>query len=142
MITQAGARIRPRAFDRRPVTYPVTDGFHALKLSSRSENGYVVAALAGELGLACAPTLREQLFGLLRTTSSQLVVDLSALTYADANGLAVLVGTGRRAVLLGGFLRLAAPSPTVAKALRFTGLDRQLRIFPTVQAAITGQESA
>jgi hypothetical protein len=49
----------------------------------------------------------------------------------------VLVGTGRRAGLLGGFLRLAAPAPAVAWVLRVTGLHRQLDIFATVQAAIT-----
>jgi hypothetical protein len=59
------------------------------------------------------------------------------VSYADASGLAVLVGTGRRAGLFGGFLRLAAPAPAVARVMRVTGLHRQLDVFPTVQAAIT-----
>ena len=74
---------------------------------------------------------------MLRPGTGRLVIDLSRVTYADAAGLAVLVGTGRRAGLLGGFLRLAAPAPAVAKVLRVTGLDRQLDVFPAVQAAIT-----
>ena len=48
----------------------------------------------------------------------------------------VLVGTARRARLLGGSLRLAAPTPAMTKALRAAGLDMQLDIFPTVQSAI------
>jgi anti-anti-sigma factor len=108
-----------------------------LSVSSRSERGCVIAALSGELDITCAPALREQLLGLLRPGAGRLVIDLSRVSYADASGLAVLVGTGRRAGLLGGFLRLAAPAPAVAWVLRVTGLHRQLDIFATVQAAIT-----
>jgi anti-anti-sigma factor len=71
--------------------------------------------------------------------ASHLIIDLSAVEHADASGLAVLVGSRRRARLLGGSLRLAAPSPQVARVLSATGMNRHLDIFPTVRAAITGQ---
>jgi anti-anti-sigma factor len=70
-----------------------------------------IAELSGELDLACAPALREQLAGLLPAGCSRLVIDLSRVSHCDASGLAVLIGIGRRARLLGGFLRLAAVSP-------------------------------
>jgi anti-anti-sigma factor len=108
-----------------------------LSVSLRSEHACVIAALSGELDITCAPALREQLLGLLRPGADRLVVDLPRVSYADASGLAVLVGTGRRAGLLGGFLRLAAPAPAVARVLHVTGLHRQLAVFRTVQAAIT-----
>jgi anti-anti-sigma factor len=57
------------------------------------------------------------------------------VSFCDASGLAVLVGTGRRARLLGGFQRLAAVSPQVARVLNLTGLRRHLPVFATVQAA-------
>ena len=111
----------------------------SLSLTSRTERGgYVIAALRGKLGIASAPALREQLLGLLRA-ASQLIIDLSAVEHADASGLAVLVGSGRRARLLGGSLRLAAPSPEVTRVLSATGMNQHLDIFPTVRAAITGQ---
>jgi anti-anti-sigma factor len=101
----------------------------------RIEDGIAIAELAGELDLARAPALREQLLGLLRPGSSRLILDLSQVSFADASGLAVLVGTGRRARRLGGFQRLAAVSPQVARVLNLTGLRRHLPVFPTVQAA-------
>ncbi|HEY5987802.1 MAG TPA: STAS domain-containing protein, partial [Streptosporangiaceae bacterium] len=61
--------------------------------------------------------------------------------FCDASGLAVLVGTARRARLLGGEMRLAAPAPAVAAALRITGLDRQLLVFSTVPAAIGASQA-
>jgi len=115
----------------------MADGVRGLSVSSRTEGAHTIAALSGELDIACAPALREQLLGLLRPAASRLVIDLSQVSYADASGLAVLVGTGRRAGLLGGYMRLAAPTPGVANVLRITGLRLRLDIFPTVQAAIT-----
>jgi len=93
---------------------------------------------AGNSASRQLPPLREQLLSLLRA-ASHLIIDLSAVEYADASGLAVLVGSRRRARLLGGSLRLAAPSPEVARVLSATGLNQHLDIFPTVRAAITGQ---
>jgi anti-sigma B factor antagonist len=111
----------------------------SLSLTSRTDRGgYAIAALSGELGIASAPALREQLRSLLRA-ASQLIIDLSAVERAEASGLAVLVGSGHRARLLGGSLRLAAPSPEVARVLSATGLNQHLDIYPTVRAAITGQ---
>jgi anti-sigma B factor antagonist len=86
--------------------------------------------------------LREQLLRLLRPGSSRLVIDLSKVSFCDASGLAVLVSTGRRARLLGGFLRLAAVSPQVGRVLHLAGLLRSFAIFPTVQAAATGPRPA
>jgi anti-sigma B factor antagonist len=111
----------------------------SLSLTSPADRGgYAIAALSGELGIASAPALREQLCSLLRA-ASHLIIDLSAVEHADASGLAVLVGSRRRARLLGGSLRLAALSPEVARVLSATGLNQHLDIFPTVRAAITGQ---
>ncbi len=106
--------------------------------SPTDRGGYAIAALTGDLGIASAPALREQLRSLLRA-ASQLIIDLSAVEHADASGLAVLVGSGHRARLLGGSLRLAAPSPQVARVLSAAGINQHLDIFPTVRTAITGQ---
>jgi len=113
-----------------------------LSLTSQTERGgRVIATLRGDLCIASAPALRENLLSLLRPAASQLIIDLSAVEHADASGLAVLVATGRRAGLLGGSLRLAAPSPEVAKVLAATGMNRHLDIFPTLRAAMAGRRS-
>ena len=113
-----------------------------LRFSARTEGGYTIAALSGELDVACTPVLREQLLSVLRPRASRLVVDLSEVSFCDASGLAVLIGTGRRARLLGGVLRLAAPAHAVTAALRLSGLLRQFDIFPTVLAATAQPQPA
>jgi anti-anti-sigma factor len=113
-----------------------------LDLAAQTAGGITIAELTGELDIASAPALRDQLLGLLRPGSSRLVIDLSGVSFCDASGLEVLVNTARRARLLGGFLRLAAVSPQVGQVLNITGLHRHLANFPTVQTAATGAQAA
>jgi anti-sigma B factor antagonist len=127
--------------DRRPTTDSATTTAPGLALSTPTAGGVTIAELSGELDIACAPALREQLLGLLRPGSSRLVIDLSKVSHCDVSGLAVLIGTGRRARLLGGFLRLAAVSPQVDQGLHITGLRPYLGVFPTVQAAAASPQS-
>lgn len=142
MTADSRDRLHLRLPDPKQVTGAVTGRIHDLAVAIRLERGYIVAVLTGALDITAAPALRERFLWLLRPATSRLVIDLSAVSHADASGLAVLVGTGRRAQLLGGSLRLAAPTPAMAKALSAAGLDMQLDIFPTVQSAVTGSAPA
>jgi anti-sigma B factor antagonist len=116
--------------------HEIDHSLHAPALSVSSQDGYTVAAISGDLDIACVPVLREQLLDLLRPHASRIVIDLSGVTFCDVSGLAVLVGVDRRARSLDGVLRLAAPAPPVVTVLRLTGLDLHFQIFATVPAAI------
>jgi anti-anti-sigma factor len=118
------------AEDTGPVTFAVLT----------APDGVVIVAISGDLDIASAPVVRERLLSLLRPDACWLVIDMSAVRYADASGLAVLVSTQRRAVLLDGGLRLAAPRPEVAGVLAVTGLSRHLAAYPTVRAAVAGRK--
>lgn len=87
-----------------------------------------VVKLSDGLDLAAAPALREQLIDVLHRGASLLILDLSQVPSCDTAGLAVLIGTQRRARLLGTKMRLLAPSLPVTQALRSTGLDRSFSI--------------
>lgn len=110
--------------------------------SPREDGGYMIAALSGRLDGVLAPAVREQLLRLLRPAASHLVLDLALVSDIDAAGLAVLVGTERRARLLGGSLRLAAAKPAISMAVHAAGLDWLLGSFPTVQAAVSSPAHA
>jgi anti-sigma B factor antagonist len=124
------------------VTHPVAEdvGPATLTVVTAPEGDAVVVALGGDLDIASVPAVRERLLSLLRPGASRLVIDMSAVRYADASGLEVLVSTQRRAVLLDGTLRLAALQPEVARVLTVTGLSRHLATYPTVQAAVAGRK--
>ena len=107
-------------------------------------SGRTIVRLRGALDIDAAPDLRERLIGVLHRDAGLLVLDLSRVLSCDASGLAVLVGTQRRARLLGTVVRLAAPSLPVTKLLRSTGLDRTFAIYPDLSGALAAepQESA
>ena len=90
-----------------------------------------VVQVSGGLDFAAAPALREQLIDVLHRGTHLLILDLSQVLSCDTAGVAVLIGTQRRAGLLGTKMRLFAPSPPVTKALRSTGLYRNFSIYAT-----------
>ena len=101
--------------------------------------GRSIVRLSGPLDFAAAKELRERLIDVLHRGASPLIIDLSRVPSGDAAGLAVLIGTQRRARLLGSEMLLAAPSPAVAELLRSTGLHRHFTIYPDIPAALASR---
>ena len=105
-------------------------------LSVLSRPGCTIARLEGDLDIATTPALRERLLGVLGPAVRLLIIDLSGVSFCDVAGLAVLIGTQRRATVRGTTVRLAAPRPQMAKLLRITGLDHSFTICATLADAL------
>jgi anti-anti-sigma factor len=101
--------------------------------------GRVILRLRDALDIEGAPRLRERLIGVLRRGPGLLILDLSGVPSCDVVGLAVLIGTQRRARQLGIEVRLAAPSLPVAKVLCSTGLDRSFTICRDPSGALASE---
>jgi anti-sigma B factor antagonist len=99
-------------------------------------SGRIIVSLRDDLSFAAAPDLRESLIDVLHRGAGLLILDLSHVQSCDAAGLAVLIGTQRRARSLGITMRLAAPSLPVSKVLSSTGLERNFTICPDLSAAL------
>jgi anti-sigma B factor antagonist len=81
-----------------------------------------IVSLEGELDLATAPQLREQLVTLAEREDSDIVVDLTRLAFIDSTGLSVLVMALNRSRATGGSIVLRNPSDSVMRILEITGL--------------------
>lgn len=120
---------------RDPIEKSPADGaFPGLR--SARPSGRTLVSLRDGLDLAGAPALRERLNDELRRCADLLILDLSLVPSCDAAGLAVLIGTQRRARLLGITMRLVAPGLSVSKVLRSTGLERSFTIWPDLSGAL------
>jgi anti-anti-sigma factor len=108
-------------------------------ISTQVSSGRTIVKLSGALDIGDAPALRERLIEMLNRGPALLVLDLSQVLSCDASGLAVLVGTQRRARLLGIMMRLAAPSLPVTRVLRSTGLYRNFTISPDPCGALASE---
>jgi anti-anti-sigma factor len=110
-------------------------------------HGGTIVKLSGELDVASAPELREQLLVMLeRQVPTRVVVDLSALSFIDSSGIAVLVNTERRARLLGCAFELVAPQPAVWRVLEVCGLLQHFVINASIstpgEGMVTGSGCA
>ncbi|WP_444542254.1 STAS domain-containing protein [Cellulomonas phragmiteti] len=95
-----------------------------------------VVHVAGEIDVASADRLRESVAQLLSDGRTDLVVDLSAVTFMDSTGLGLLVGTLKRVRLAGGRLVLVVDSERLLKVFRITGLTQVFTIHDTLDAAL------
>jgi len=100
------------------------------------QNGCAVLTVRGEVDAFTAPTLREQLVGLVGEGHHDVVVDLEGVDFIDSTGLGVLVGGLKRMRSLDGDLVLVCTQNRIIKLLELTGLTNQFTIHPTVDAAV------
>jgi anti-sigma B factor antagonist len=110
-------------------------GAIALAISQRElDERTSVLTVEGELDLFSAPRLKWALTDLLGTGRSQVVVDLSLVTFMDSTALGVLVGVKRS---LGADARLAiCAHANVLKIFELCGLDGTFDIFSTFDDAL------
>ena len=85
--------------------------------------------VVGELDVNTAPALREELHRLVAwSTSSTLLLELSALTFCDARGLGTIVSAHKAAEAAGKRLVLSGATRSMRQLLRITKLERVLDI--------------
>lgn len=94
-------------------------------------------ALSGQLDIDTGRELDAALDDLREQLVTGIVIDLSGLTFCDSTGLSALVTTHHHCTALGGYLRLAAPSPFLHRVLRVVGIADVIPVYTTVQAART-----
>ncbi|GAB3962781.1 STAS domain-containing protein [Actinoallomurus acanthiterrae] len=109
-----------------------------VRLVSRQLPGHTVIAIRGDLDIATTAAVRDRVLAVVKDTTTPLIIDLSEVSFCDASGLAMLVGTKRRAESRGVTVVLVAPCPIVGKLLHITGLDRAFAIHPTLASAQAG----
>jgi anti-sigma B factor antagonist len=97
----------------------------------------IVVRLAGELDLYNAPMVREALLAALEAGPDRLVVDLREVAFVDSTALGVLLEMRAR-LSRGDDFVLAAPGAETRRTLQVSGLDRQLAVADSVDAALAG----
>ena len=108
--------------------------YATFRVEQRSQGAVVFAS--GEIDIYTAPGLREAMLSALRR-SARVVVDMTAVTFLDSSGLAVLIDalkSGDRGREVSP--RLVGPTPLVRRVLDITRLSEMLPIHATVAEAL------
>ncbi len=98
------------------------------RISVRDDAGAPVVVVEGEVDVATAPSLRDELYRLIENGATWVVVDLSGMDFIDSTGLGVFVGALKRAREGGGGVELRGLKPSARKVFEITGLDSAFTI--------------
>jgi anti-anti-sigma factor len=82
--------------------------------------------VSGELDIATAPALENELGRLLSSDLQSVILDLDELLFIDSTGLRCLLQVTRRSRADGDRLRMRGANPDVDRILRFTGIREVL----------------
>ena len=96
-----------------------------LTIRSEQQDAHFVS-LHGELDLASAKALEDELLRIEATSISRIVLDLTELEFIDSTGLAVIVRADTRAKNDGHVLRVLRPNGEVARVFELCELDEVL----------------
>ena len=106
-----------------------------LRLSSKSQGGFVIVAVGGELDVVTSRQFDEYLTQ-ARSEHNRVILDLSAVDFMDTGSLAVIVGHWKQITAAGGTLALAGARYRYTKTLWITGLADRLPLYDSVDAAV------
>ncbi|MEC3980927.1 STAS domain-containing protein [Amycolatopsis sp. H20-H5] len=118
-----------------PAAGPPRPKFGGLAVRTRRDDDAVIVSLTGDIDLATAPELRKAAEEALRDRPRLLVLDLADVEFLASAGLAVLLAIQAQAE---GVVRVVAASRATLRPIELTGLDRQLAMFDSVEAALAG----
>lgn len=107
-----------------------------LRLEVTERDGWSVVEVGGEIDVATAPRLREQLIALVNDQHYRIVVDLEAVDFIDSTGLGVLISGLKRVRTHGGSFALVCTEPRILKVFEITGLLAVFNVCATLDEAV------
>jgi anti-anti-sigma factor len=97
-----------------------------------------VLTITGELDLASAPALEEELDKVLNGGTNLVIVDLRQLEFIDSTGLSVLVKAHQRAQDADTSFGLVKGGAQVQRLLALTGLEERFTVAETPEDLLNG----
>src|SRR2546430_15509417 len=97
-----------------------------------------VVSVSGELDIATAGRLGEELERTSERGARRVIVDLVGLTFIDSVALGVLTEEARRLRATGGTCIVVSQDPRILRVFQITGLDRIFRIERSLAEAVEG----
>jgi anti-anti-sigma factor len=106
----------------------------ALEITTRDRDGGAHVVLRGELDIATAPQLDEEVARLEGEGRGLIVIDLRGLEFMDSSGLRALLAADTRARNRGARLVIVRGDDRIQRVLRITRLDERLEIVDDDEA--------
>ena len=106
----------------------MTTDVPSFELAVENGEGRVTFIPRGELDLATAPELEEQVLAALRDGEDEVVLDLRELTFMDSTGVRTIVAAHQVSEQSGRGLRVVRPprDSAVSRVIEISGIDEAL----------------
>lgn len=108
-----------------------------LVLENRSQDGWALVMVSGELDLHTSPRLRDHVLGMIEGGERLVALDLTKVGFMDSSSLGVLVTCLKRMREHEGRIVLVGVQSTPMKVLQLTGLDRVFEIRDSATELVT-----
>lgn len=105
-----------------------------VRVVARRVGSALVLSVAGELDVDTVDPLRRALAAAVYDQEDRVVLDLAGVAFCDSSTVNELLRA--HSALGEGRLRIAAPSPFVARLMRMIGLDTVLTVCDDVDGAL------
>jgi anti-anti-sigma factor len=103
------------------------------------DGGQAVVALPEHIGASNAGQVRDALLSVINLGAVTLIADMTATVSCDHAGADAVVRAWQRTVSSGTELRLVVTAGSVSRVLSMRGLDRQVSVYPSLDAAVAAR---
>ena len=97
---------------------------------------WAVMRVSGEIDMATAPRLRQQVQTVTVGRPAGLVLDLDRVDFIDSTGLGVIVGAAKRMRMSDGSLRIVCSQAHLIELFELTRLNEVFDLFETLEDAL------
>lgn len=105
-------------------------------VETRDSGNQTIVSVCGELDVYTAPDLEESLEELVGAGKTNLVIDLTGVTFLDSTGLGVMVKALKWVREASGALQVVADEERIARVFRITGLDEIMSLTSALDQAL------
>ena len=96
-----------------------------------------IVTLPGEIDVTNAQSIGDELQAACGPGVAVVIADMTGTAFLDSSGVRYLLLASEHAANANAELRLVIESAAVLRVLQLTGVDRLLKTYPTLQAALT-----
>ena len=105
----------------------------------RWDGAQAVVTLPEHIGASNAGQVRNALLSVINYGAATLIADMTATVSCDHAGADAVVRAWQRTVSSGSELRLVVAASSVSRVLSMRGLDRQVSVYPSLDAAVAAR---
>lgn len=113
-----------------------------LEITVRRDGPVHIVSLSGAASIDVVESLQARLLALIDSSTPNMVIDLSKLTFITSIGIAALIAADARGQTLQGAVRLVNPTGEVARILDLTHIDTMVRVYATLDDAVDSLPTA